>query len=205
MTNGVISSDTKSCTGKPMVIPGQVWTYFTVLHENGRNKFGARLVMCRCRCGKYKSVISSQLRAGRVVSCGCYTRHIMKGRHLSFFRKSKHKTMEMSARSMLYIDYKSKSKKIGRQFQLTLDEFANITKKPCRYCGVEPRRTVKRKKSPNPIECLANGIDRLDNSVGYTTDNSVPCCETCNRAKLAMTEGEFVSWIKQAYLHLSKE
>jgi 5-methylcytosine-specific restriction endonuclease McrA len=28
------------------------------------------------------------------------------------------------------------------------------------------------------------GIDRVDNSIGYTPDNCVPCCTQCNRIKL---------------------
>ena len=37
----------------------------------------------------------------------------------------------------------------------------------------------------------ANGIDRVDNSVGYTAGNVVPCCSTHNMMKGKMSVNEF--------------
>lgn len=34
--------------------------------------------------------------------------------------------------------------------------------------------------------------------------NMVPCCETCNRAKLKMSVSEFRSWIERVYNHMIK-
>jgi hypothetical protein len=41
---------------------------------------------------------------------------------------------------------------------------------------------------------LHNGIDRLDNALGYTTANSVPCCKPCNQAKNDRSVDEFRDW-----------
>jgi hypothetical protein len=35
-------------------------------------------------------------------------------------------------------------------------------------------------------------MNRLDNSKGYSIENSVPCCKMCNLAKHANTYQEFV-------------
>ncbi len=53
-------------------------------------------------------------------------------------------------------------------FDLTFDEFMTFWQKPCYYCGAK-------------IESI--GLDRMDNDLGYTTDNIVPCCTTCNYLK----------------------
>jgi len=44
---------------------------------------------------------------------------------------------------------------------------------------------------------LFNGIDRVNNSAGYTNHNTVPCCKTCNLAKRDSTVEEFENWITQ--------
>lgn len=76
---------------------------------------------------------------------------------------------------VLYKGYKRRCQRANTYFDLTLDEFNAITKKFCGYCERPP---VQRQGS-----YLYNGIDRSDNSRGYTYDNSVPCCWECNRIK----------------------
>lgn len=44
-----------------------------------------------------------------------------------------------------------------------------------------------------------NGIDRKNNSKGYTLENAVPCCGQCNIAKASFTEHEFISWVRMVY------
>lgn len=191
-----------SMTNKSRVEIGDTWGKLTIIAEEGRNRWGARLVRCRCECGNERVYISSVIKRKSAVSCGCFTRSIMKGRHLPYFRKSKYGSPEKSARNALYIDYKSKAKKNNRDFKLSWSEFEKITTEPCYFCGDVPRRVVKRRKSPNEVECLANGIDRLNNDLGYTVENSVACCEMCNRAKLSYPLDEFMAWVKRAHDHL---
>jgi hypothetical protein len=44
----------------------------------------------------------------------------------------------------------------------------------------------------------------MDNTCGYTSDNVVPCCKTCNMAKRDMTVQEFTSWLKRACAYSTK-
>jgi hypothetical protein len=46
-----------------------------------------------------------------------------------------------------------------------------------------------------------SGIDRVNSSIGYNKENCVPCCDKCNKAKLAMTKEEFLEWVKAVYKH----
>lgn len=40
-----------------------------------------------------------------------------------------------------------------------------------------------------------NGVDRLDNAVGYLPGNCVPCCKFCNLAKAGGSYEEFVAYL----------
>jgi hypothetical protein len=59
---------------------------------------------------------------------------------------------------------------------------------PCFYCGHSEIYGV-------------NGVDRKDNAVGYTLENSVPCCATCNFAKRQMTVAEFIAWVDRVHAY----
>lgn len=91
----------------------------------------------------------------------------------------------------LFHFYKFQAKEREFAFDLTQDEFRTLTKQDCFYCGVEPAIIHKRLISNG--EYICNGVDRLDNSIGYTTNNCVPCCTRCNMMKKCMSLDEFVA------------
>lgn len=66
-----------------------------------------------------------------------------------------------------------------------------MTALACFYCGLPPGALMVSGNS----RYIYNGIDRKHNEVGYTAENVVPCCKTCNRAKQAMPYEEFMAWI----------
>ena len=80
-----------------------------------------------------------------------------------------------------YARYKMGAKVRDYQFNITLDEFILFYGKPCFYCGIE-----------NP----KNGMDRVDNSIGYEKENLVSCCAWCNKAKWTKPQGEFIEHCK---------
>lgn len=69
-----------------------------------------------------------------------------------------------------YKEYINGALKREYEFLLNFEEFSTIVDKECFYCNHN-----------NPEE--VNGIDRIDNSKGYIKENTVPCCEMCNRIK----------------------
>ena len=83
--------------------------------------------------------------------------------------------------------YNAKARKVS--FELTRDQFGILTKGLCFHCGAEPSMPHKRLISNGAYLC--NGVDRLDNKIGYTTENSVSCCTRCNMMKKAMSAEEF--------------
>lgn len=77
----------------------------------------------------------------------------------------------------------------GREhkFELTILEFINIVKQPCFYCG----NTNDIKRS-GKYGLRANGVDRVDNTIGYIISNCVPCCKLCNFMKRDLTASQFI-------------
>lgn len=80
------------------------------------------------------------------------------------------KKCSYEAKENRYNVYKKNAKRRNLVFSLTKEEFYQITKEPCNYCG--------------EILNGYNGIDRIDSSKGYSIENCVPCCEICNKMKL---------------------
>lgn len=102
--------------------------------------------------------------------------------------------------SCLINSYRCHARRRGLPFELTRDEFREITKQNCHYCGVEPAQIIKGPRSNG--EYIYNGIDRINSDDGYLYCNTVGCCGTCNKAKMDMTYSDFVQWIGKASKYL---
>jgi hypothetical protein len=88
-------------------------------------------------------------------------------------------------------DIKYKALQRGKSWELSHKEAFDMIISECSYCG---------KKADWPK--LRVGIDRVDNTIGYTTDNCLPCCAVCNTAKSAQTFEEFIAWVKKIHTRL---
>lgn len=73
----------------------------------------------------------------------------------------------------------------GREFSLTEKEFESLIEQRCAYCGGD-----------------GFGIDRMDNDIGYTKENSVSCCSPCNQMKSNLGFDEFIGRCKKIAHHL---
>ncbi len=144
---------------------------------------------CVCECGKIKIVRTSALMSGDTVSCGCYKRdRVMKPNGVASF-------------NLFIYNYKRSAKNRNIDFLLSNEEIKEIISQNCNYCGAEPKeynRSAQKKNKTNG-NILANGIDRIDNSKGYTKDNCVPCCSYCNSIKNDKTKKEFLDHIEKIY------
>lgn len=90
--------------------------------------------------------------------------------------------------SARYKKYKTGADERDLTFSLSLEEFDEITKQPCFYCGDLPEDQFGNKFT---------GIDRIDSNEGYDIDNVIPCCFVCNRMK---SNYDFLEWT----MHLQK-
>ena len=87
-----------------------------------------------------------------------------------------------------YANITKRSEVYGDVCDLSKEEVIEMASKPCYYCGALP---IKCKHHKHKL--VRNGIDRIDSTRGYIRGNCVPCCSTCNRMKLDMTQS---SWIE---------
>lgn len=162
-----------------------------VLHNTGiKTKYdGSYVWHCICECGTELDVAGRSLIRGNTKSCGCLIkdtrRRLPKG---------------IAARNELYSHYKYHAVERGLVFDIDIDTFTDYTQRVCEYCGNEPSQ-VGRKKTRGNGAYIYNGIDRKDNTKGYTLENIATCCKVCNYAKHIMNEKDFDEWIIKVYNH----
>lgn len=103
----------------------------------------------------------------------------------------------------LFNRYKSGAKRRNVEFELTIDQFKKKVSDNCHYCGCEPSTIQKSIKDKQLFVYKYNGIDRKDNNIGYTIENSLPCCSLCNYLKGRHTYDNFISQVLKISHHIS--
>ncbi len=83
-----------------------------------------------------------------------------------------------SANKHFYLLYQRSAKARDYSFNLSEEQFNQLWQKPCYYCGADIKHI---------------GIDRVDNTRGYESNNVIPCCTQCNKMKRSYTQQEFLS------------
>lgn len=149
---------------------------------------------CQCECGSHVVVKSNSLIGNNTKSCGCFQKEIIRNAVIL--------PQGIASLNKLYSTYENNAKKRNLVFNISIKDFKNTSSQKCFYCNVEPYQIMKNKNLNG--DYVYNGIDRVDNSKGYTLDNIVPCCGLCNRAKSSMKKEEFLSWIERVYKHSVK-
>ncbi len=146
---------------------------------------------CLCECGREKVTCGAYLISGNRKSCGC--------------RLSK-KTSEIGPQTV-YNHYKQSSKKRKLLFDLTRQELKEIIEKKCFYCGElsSNKFTIKKPKNYNSRFYLYNGIDRIDNNIGYILKNCVSCCKICNLMKRGLSIEQWKNHMKKILNHIHFE
>ena len=162
---------------------GQRFGKLEVVSEYGRNHKRAITWLCLCDCGNSVVRIGSTLIAGKSTSCGCnlYTVDAIKKRSIALRKPTA--PLNKAFRACM-----QGARVRGLDFQIEIDVFESLTKAPCFYCGEAPSQL----KSSAFDSYLANGIDRLDNNIGYSLDNCVSCCWNCNTMKRCMSVRDFI-------------
>lgn len=133
---------------------------------------------CRCDCGKEGMVTTQNLTRGNSRGCrDCATLPIGE----SAFRD-------------LLSRYQRSATKRGYAWELSSEHARRLFQSDCDYCGAIPAKTWAAHLKGG--FCF-NGIDRLDNFVGYISSNCVSCCSTCNYMKQGLSRTQFFSHVRQ--------
>jgi hypothetical protein len=142
--------------------------------------------------------------------CDCGNEMIVNGRTLPYHKrkchcieKIKYGDYHVVIRKLFNI-YQRGSKKRKLNFHLTLDQFYNIISQNCYYCGCKPNQIIinSANKKKNKIKYIYNGIDRINNNLGYTIKNSVSCCKKCNFMKSTFSKIDFIKHINLIYKNI---
>lgn len=185
------NSASRSCGCKTKYdLEGNIRGKVKVLSKTNKRhpKDGSILWKCKCECGNHTLLPTSRLRSGAIVSCGCYTKRKV--------------PIGYSAKKNTFAVYKRCAKKRNINFDINFDKFIEIISQNCAYCGAKSSNVSKNPRGHGDF--TYTGLDRVDNSKGYTTINATPCCKICNTAKSTMTVSEFQKWITQVYKRFHK-
>lgn len=119
--------------------------------------------------------------------------------------------MDVSIGTM-YRRTQQNAKKRGIIFDLSIKTYSATVFLDCAYCGLPASQSntftrklrVQKRTSPLKLykavhEVRYNGLDRIDNTVGYLDGNIAPCCKQCNVAKQDFTHQEFMEWVKRIH------
>jgi hypothetical protein len=172
-------------------LTGQRFGRLIVLEKFGKNKYGKVTYRCQCDCGNTCITMGEKLKRN-TKSCGCLQRDNAK------FAQYKNDRKEVYTKK-IYTAYIKGAIKRGYTFELSLEEFRELIFNKCFYCGIESSNNYKYLARNIEERIVYNGIDRVDNSLGYIENNVVTCCKKCNETKRAMSQKDFLSWIEKVY------
>jgi hypothetical protein len=147
---------------------------------------------CRCSCGKEFVTVGKNVYNKNTTSCGC--------KHRLAISKSRSLPYGESAFNQLFKSYRNTANKRNLDFELLKDEFREIVNKDCFYCGMPPTYKTFTHKQYKTGGYICNGIDRVDNNIGYVNSNIVPCCRHCNTMKMTMTTNDFLDKVTRIYM-----
>jgi hypothetical protein len=172
------------CIQRPQDLTGQTFAHWFVEKLSRRDERGRYLYHVLCLCGERRIVASRELQDGNSTSCGCRQK-LPPG---------------MAARNMLMGLYKKCATKRKLAWALDRETFFELTTSDCRYCGTPPAQ-IHKAGIGHGGECIYNGVDRVDSTKGYLTENAVPCCKVCNFAKRTMSVNDFMAWVRRVHAH----
>lgn len=183
---------------------GRRYGLLTVLGEAPRETpVGGPRWSCRCDCGGTKTVRASHL--GKTKSCGC------------FYTSRPVEDKQAVTINAQYCNHRHGAIRADSP-PLPRETWLAIVRRPCDYCGLtdtrniaetslyrdDPRRRPLTQSQREAYAVSMNGIDRVDNTMGYIVSNSVPCCQRCNLMKNDMPRDTFVAHLQSIRVHGSK-
>jgi len=131
-------------------------------------------VSCCALCNWMKGSLDSATFIKRIRHIHSFYNNIGNTRHSECFP---------DAKCVSYASYRNRAEKKELEFSITKDDYNTIIQQDCYLCG---------KKS---TDTNTNGIDRVDNTIGYTLENCKACCKECNHMKNQYTLEELIAKI----------
>lgn len=180
-------------------LEGKKFSKLTVLSQIpqrlGITGHGDHRWKCLCDCGNETETTSNRLVSGHTQSCGCmrneYAKRKRPDRRLPTYEYAIAKVLD---------HYRYAAAKRGLSFDLTRQQALAFMAMDCHYCGRPPSNLCK-EHLEGAGAFSYNGIDRSDNTKGYTLSNCVPCRGICNKAKGRIPPAKFRDWLSDVAWH----
>lgn len=169
-------------------LTGNKYNNLTVTRYIGKDNSKNNIYECTCDCGGSIITQGSDVKTGKIRSCGCYN-----------FSKQNSKCIEQGLDPVIRNLFAGYRRDRGYVFELTFEQFKDIISKNCNYCGSPPKNVKKDRRKYRDRILKYNGIDRVDNDVGYVMSNVVPCCRNCNIAKHTYSVDFFKELVTNIY------
>lgn len=154
-----------------------------------------------CSCGGKKKVVGSSLKKGDTKSCGCLKREIDKIKQKNILtpiaKGNKNRRLDFGEAcfNRLYSQYSNSAQKRKYSFNISKEEFKEITQKKCYLCRASPSNNMLNKKENGNY--IYNGVDRVNNKIGYEIENCRSCCGVCNYIKKDMNLFQFLDLVER--------
>lgn len=176
-------------------LTNKVFDRLSVLRLLGRNRRAKCYVWeVKCVCGEVFPVLSVNLLSGNTRSCGCRQREM-----ISNYSKGRTPSTQLpkgqAALNHKYSMYKNSKPSLKYGFELSKEQFKALILQNCYYCGEPPATPITNSSRNLNGSFLANGVDRVDSSKGYSLDNCVACCTRCNLGKREHSVASFLDWV----------
>lgn len=177
---------------------GKRYGKLTAIEHAGKRGYVA-LWRCKCDCGNEKVIVGANLQMGTTTSCGC-ARRTGTGSQPQYKRRL---PPGEAALNYAYSNHKGGARDRKLEQALSREQFKALCLGNCFYCDRPPSTLAKSLAiHPHNISTfLRNGIDRWDNHKGYTPENCVSCCFTCNRIKKTMSGEEYLAYMDRLARH----
>lgn len=179
----------KRCRTENLI--GKIFGFWKVIDYDTDRSDGSRhsFWICKCKCGKELSIRGSSLIEGNSKSCRCFA--------VETSKKINSLPEGESSFNGLYRRYQREAKSRSLEWTIEREEFKILIYQNCEYCGQEPSNIQQRISLNGPI--FYNGIDRINNKMGYVKGNIVPCCKVCNRLKYKDALESFLAYIERIH------
>ena len=177
---------------KRLELIGQKFNRLTVIEYSHKDKRGNVCWLCKCDCGNEKILNSARLVRGKTKSCGCLKKENAKENVKKAWEKCR-LPEGVAARNSVLLRHKKRAKRRNIEQALTDEQIIALHKENCYYCGASPSNICSI-SNLNGLY-IYNGIDRIDNTKGYTMGNVASCCGYCNKAKGTKSVEDFMLWI----------
>jgi hypothetical protein len=126
---------------------------------------------CLCDCGKETTVQRTCLVGKSTSSCGCYKIQRIR------------ETCGLRPYESLFNKLHKESEQRNIKNDLSYEDFLEFTKiDKCHYCD-KSIEWVPYNYCRNEANNGGHNLDRKNNYLGYSIENCVVCCKTCNRRK----------------------